>query len=684
MVLTLPHSGGAHAVAVTKLIHPLSDKVSELTERGTRFFVLEMKENDYDFGTRAYIQLQNDGQPLGWVDMFNSDGSLLISPLISQNVFILAEPRLVRRRFELTSEEVGTIPAGTKIQIVKLRRTNDGAQRVAFVFLGTGRVVGWLTSKTVKEVLMIRQVSEIGESDASPPPCLQPQAYAAACYTDFSREPSPTNSSRGSPTGLSLYFSSGMYFSNSPGSERGSPISSRSTETPRARQSSGSEKAKSTPRTPRTPSPSQRLGKQVGVKENLSSRLQATRPTTDAGSKPQPTQHSSRPTQHKKGSKKESQPELWNSAKLKEMADEYSHQTAMESDKLTENRKTLRAKLGDHFVAKKIKPNELVQSWAKRGEEPISRMEFRQHVRKLLAKADTTEIDQLFDDLDADHGGTLDVSELKASLRLLKESAQKAADDMERVRKVHDHLMTRLEVAKKAVELTAEYEKLREAAESQLKPGALSLEQQLGIKLARNGYKVQEIVAKWADKGASNVSKDAFKRNVAALVGIKMNEKEAKPGGGIEQLFSRLDESGLGQLDVSQLKDALNQVMVFGKETIENQDSMVISVEKRLEQVREAQEELAKMRQEDAISAEEQAQRAKEEEEQALLEAEAAVAAKAAAEQRRLAQKAAQKAAFEEKVNAKRASSRAAASPTRSRSTAPTPAPASASEVKGD
>lgn len=60
--------------------------------------------------------------------------------------------------------------------------------------------------------------------------------------------------------------------------------------------------------------------------------------------------------------------------------------------------------LGEYLVEQKIKPNELVASWAKRGEEPISKMEFRQHVRKLPldGKVESKDIDALFEELDDD------------------------------------------------------------------------------------------------------------------------------------------------------------------------------------------------------------------------------------------------------------------------------------------
>ena len=57
--------------------------------------------------------------------------------------------------------------------------------------------------------------------------------------------------------------------------------------------------------------------------------------------------------------------------------------------------------------------DELIAAWSKRGNEPISKMEFRQHVRKLLDKPNVKEVDMLFESLDDDKGGSLDAHEMR-------------------------------------------------------------------------------------------------------------------------------------------------------------------------------------------------------------------------------------------------------------------------------
>jgi hypothetical protein len=72
--------------------------------------------------------------------------------------------RLARR---LCSEEVGTIPAGTRVHVVEQRRMADSAHRVCVVLVGRRRPLGWLTSKLASGVLALRLASDDGGA-----PCL--------------------------------------------------------------------------------------------------------------------------------------------------------------------------------------------------------------------------------------------------------------------------------------------------------------------------------------------------------------------------------------------------------------------------------------------------------------------------------------------------------------------------------
>ena len=55
--------------------------------------------------------------------------------------------------------------------------------------------------------------------------------------------------------------------------------------------------------------------------------------------------------------------------------------------------------------------------------EPLNKLEFRQHVRKLLDQPDSKQIDALFVSLDDDGGGTLDIAEISSALKKFQQAA---------------------------------------------------------------------------------------------------------------------------------------------------------------------------------------------------------------------------------------------------------------------
>jgi CRP-like cAMP-binding protein len=62
----------------------------------------------------------------------------------------------------LCSEEVGTLPAGSRVHIVEQRRMADSSHRVCVVLVGTNRPLGWLTFKLANGELGVRLAGEDG------------------------------------------------------------------------------------------------------------------------------------------------------------------------------------------------------------------------------------------------------------------------------------------------------------------------------------------------------------------------------------------------------------------------------------------------------------------------------------------------------------------------------------------
>ena len=159
--------------------------------------------------------------------------------------------------------------------------------------------------------------------------------------------------------------------------------------------------------------------------------------------------------------------------------------------------------LGAVLMNKKV--NELLHSWTKGSSDtPISKIEFRQHVKKLVPKfkGDMKEVDGLFDSLDADHGGTLDLSELKEAFRKFAEAAKRIKSDAEAMKAESERLRVRGELAKEAMEATKVVE---ETAEELRSLGSnRSLDDRLGRFLQEKNIKIGELVR--ADTAPSSFS----------------------------------------------------------------------------------------------------------------------------------------------------------------------------------
>ena len=91
--------------------------------------------------------------------------------------------------------------------------------------------------------------------------------------------------------------------------------------------------------------------------------------------------------------------------------------------------KILAQALGAELVKKNLKPMDLVRQWDQKHKGCVTKIEFRQGIRKGMGlKAENKEIDNLFDEFDDDGGGTLDAPELKDALKTMQEAASEAIE----------------------------------------------------------------------------------------------------------------------------------------------------------------------------------------------------------------------------------------------------------------
>ena len=642
-----------------------NDLVGEPLPIDARFYILESRRLQ-NGAKRARVVLKGQETPFGWLTQQSPDGRAKIRSVYARPLYQVVRLAIVRRRFELTSEEVGTLPVGSKLHIVETRRTPEGAQRVCVVLVGQDKVYGWLTARKPHQcTVTLRAIpddpSEGGDSLDSPDMSrrlsLPLPLYAASPESARERRPSSRSPSKSSPSSargeryLPPFASStprkALHSASGFGVDQGgSPPTGRNGQrSARSIGSGGSSRSGSPSRSlPGSPVPFGRT-----ASPDVAEAVQ--------GDGQDPAK-SGNLWQNKLGlgmkMRKPSASTMSTSADLQVTMNEYIQKAEAEDAKLDDSKKTLPVKLGEALVMKKVKVGELVQTWAKRGEEPISKMEFRQHVRKLLGKPDSKQVDALFEALDEDHGGSLEVSELKSALKKLQDAASKSGEQAVGIREQAAFFRGRAAVAKEAVDATA----ISEQVVRDL--GALksnrSVEARLGMLLSQKvgTMKINDVVSKWDASGDGDISKGEFRKQVKAY-GLMAESWE------IDGLFESLDADGGGSLDHAEMKRALKQLM----DTAAAADKDMKRLQKQLAEVnasaRSAQGELKKVVKLDQEAAALEAERlAKEAEEKAqkILEQKAA---RAAAQVEKEKQAEEERAAFEAKVAARRGGLPAAA-----------------------
>ena len=622
-----------------------------------RFYVLETRSLPNGI-KRARIVLKGQNAPFGWLTK-SQDGRQMIRSVHARPLYQVVKTAIVRRRFELTSEEVGMLLVGTRVHVVDTRRTTEGSLRVCVVLIGQENIHGWLTArKPHRDTVMIRALSDAElDPDAPGSPGVSRLSLPLPLYA-VSPEPSgAAKSARGTGHFRSSSSRSSSRSSSSPRKERRLPPFASST--PRkgldfdARGSpnsarGGSRSARSA-RSARSNSPgSSRSASPMGRRPSSPGASDA-----DAGSpSPDGQKAANNAWQKKLGTmvkvtRKSAASALWPSGQVEQVMNEYLKKAADEDAKLDESKKTLPVRVGEALVAKKIKVSELVQSWAKRGEEPINKMEFRQHVRKLVKNPDSKQIDGLFEMLDEDHGGTIDVGELRAALKKLQDEASRSGDVHLSIKEKADKFRSRADEARKAVVATRLAEQI--ASDLEGLKGNQTVEARLGSLLESkvSTAKINDVVSKWDVDGDGEIECAEFVKQTKKL-GLMAETVE------IEGLFRSLDSDGSGSLDHSELKRALRDLMTASNAAAKEIKRLQKDVVEVNVAARTAQTEfkaLIKVDEEEAVQEAQRLAALAQEKAQKALEAKAAREAARAEAARAEEEK---KAAFEAKIAAKR------------------------------
>jgi len=342
--------------------------------------------------------------------------------------------------------------------------------------------------------------------------------------------------------------------------------------------------------------------------------------------------------------------------------------------------RSLGAVLGDKIKERGLKVDELVREWDVLNTGEIKRVEFRQALRskKLGLPAEKVEklehVDALFDELDADHSGALDLGEMKVALKQLlakaselraKESA--LAEAAVRCRQRAQQIDAAIDAAKayeeKEIELRTMrvmlgYDEPKTTPRKGAPPVVLhgALDVRLYGSMVKRNMKIGELILLWDKDRSGTIDKKEFGTNVKAMVPTAADDE-------IGELFATLDaKDGNGTLDMGEITRML-RMLVTRANKAQLEESGVAAKVKELKKASAAAQKavLDDLAKDDEEAARREAKEEAEAEAVANAAAEAAELAKASRSSK-VSTKAAEKAAFDAKVAARRSGKRVSAS----------------------
>ena len=579
---------------------------------------------------------------------------------------------IVREKIETASREVCTLPYGSKVIVVDARRNGEGAHRVCIKHPGVQNSLGWITAKKQERGetnVMIKEITEEASHSHEPPgshhrlvtPLWASTPPASARGPSTGRD--LPGSSRGSARGLGWSILQPWGARATPSSASGSHSSLSDSRYLASARGYGSARASSTgslsareiasargnplspssvifhSSTPGTPGFTRRqfiIDAAKTAREAAEASFRASRSgnapgfftgrSASSASSEEPkaprAAHSpklSSPNKAKRGGKVNSASLLITSAALEGIAVNLQQQ----ADTLEKGfglEKTVAILLGEVLSARNVKLAQMVKQLAKNGEDPISKMEFRQRVRKLLPKVDTIKIDALFVEWDKDGGGSLDVDELKDALRQCCESAAKYAELSANARSKITRLQERMAQAREAAAAMAAVENANAEIERISSSVNTSIEFRLGTLLLQkaSSLKMSDIVRKWDANGDGKIDPDEFRLNVKKLGLVAPNFE-------IDRLFRDLDVDNGGDLDEDEVKQGFRDLMESASRDAARQKELRQTLSALVSSARALQAELRKRNQEEEAAANQ------EEKEEAARQAKVATSAKVTA-----------------------------------------------------
>jgi len=212
-----------------------------------------------------------------------------------------------------------------------------------------------------------------------------------------------------------------------------------------------------------------------------------------------------------------------------------------------------------------VKLIDLFREWDEDGNGGLDKKELRRGVAALGYKVSASEIDAVFDAIDADAAATSGRTSAEAGGNSYIEFGElKAALSDRKIKEARDAADARAIAAGKKT--PSQIRKEREAAgiswdEDVVSPSRFALpslgdvkQQQLASFLAMNNIKVIELFREWDEDGNGMLDKAELRRAVKTL-GYQADPKDC------DALFDTIDESGDGHVDFDEMKRALNSFL---------------------------------------------------------------------------------------------------------------------------
>ena len=178
---------------------------------------------------------------------------------------------------------------------------------------------------------------------------------------------------------------------------------------------------------------------------------------------------------------------------------------AQEEELAALRRGSATTRLGTLLKVRNIKISELVASWDKDGNGQVVASEFNRHLHELGLQATDEELDELFNSLDHDRSGRLDLNEVVASFKKISANTLSAQNEV--AAKTRD-----VAKAKRVAEAAQ-----REARTAQLEADAKLEAEELAAKEAREAKAAEKAKAKAAEAAIQKERADRIRMTSAKL-----------------------------------------------------------------------------------------------------------------------------------------------------------------------